>query len=45
MSGCADDLIKQYALEAGAAGFLSKPLRISTLLATIKTIQEQLNPV
>ena len=39
MSGHADDRIKKRALEAGAAGFFSKPLSISTLVATIRTLQ------
>lgn len=42
MSGHADERIKKRALEAGAAGFFSKPLCISTLVATIRT---QLNPI
>jgi FixJ family two-component response regulator len=45
MSGHADDLIKKRALEAGAAGFFSKPLSISTLVATLRTLQQQLNPI
>ena len=45
MSGYADERLKTRALEAGAAGFFSKPLSISSLLATIKTIQQQLNPI
>ena len=39
MSGHADDRIKKRALEAGAAGFFSKPLSLSTLVATIRTLQ------
>jgi len=39
MSGHADERIKKRALEAGAAGFFSKPLCISTLVATIRTLQ------
>ncbi|PYS69042.1 MAG: response regulator [Acidobacteria bacterium] len=45
MSGYADELTKKRALEAGAAGFFSKPLSISTLVATIRTLQQQLNPI
>jgi FixJ family two-component response regulator len=45
MSGYADELIRKRALEAGAAGFFSKPLSISTLVATIRTVQQQLNPI
>jgi FixJ family two-component response regulator len=45
MSGHADERIKKRALEAGAAGFFSKPLSISTLVATIRTLQQQLNPI
>lgn len=45
MSGHADDRIKKRALEAGAAGFFSKPLSINTLVATIRTLQQQLNPI
>lgn len=45
MSGYADEQLKKRALESGAAGFFSKPLSISTLVATIKTIQQQLNPI
>jgi FixJ family two-component response regulator len=39
MSGHADERIRKRALEAGAAGFFSKPLSISTLVATIRTLQ------
>lgn len=39
MSGHADERMKKRALEAGAAGFFSKPLSISTLVATIRTLQ------
>ena len=45
MSGYADELTRKRALEAGAAGFFSKPLSISTLVATIRTLQQQLNPI
>lgn len=45
MSGYADELMRKRALEAGAAGFFSKPLSISTLVATIRTLQQQLNPI
>jgi FixJ family two-component response regulator len=45
MSGYADELMKKRALEAGAVGFFSKPLSISTLVATIRTLQQQLNPI
>ena|SRR5436189_632807 len=45
MSGYADELTKKRALEAGAAGFFSKPLSIRTLVATIRTLQQQLNPI
>ena len=45
MSGHADERMKKRALEAGAAGFFSKPLSINTLVATIRTLQQQLNPI
>ena len=45
MSGYADELTRKRALEAGAAGFFSKPLSISSLVATIRTLQQQLNPI
>jgi len=45
MSGHADELTRKRALEAGAAGFFSKPLSISTLVATIRTLQQQLNAI
>lgn len=45
MSGYADELMRKRALEAGAAEFFSKPLSISTLVATIRTLQQQLNPI
>src|SRR4030095_9735216 len=45
MSGYADELVRKRALEAGAADFFSKPLSISTLVATIRTVQQQLNPI
>lgn len=45
MSGYADEQVKKRALGAGATGFFSKPLSISTLVATIKAIQQQLNPI
>jgi len=45
MSGHADEQMRKRALEAGAAGFFSKPLCISTLVTTIRTLQQQLNPI
>jgi FixJ family two-component response regulator len=38
ISGQADEATKRLAIEAGAAGFFSKPFKIEALLATVRTV-------
>jgi FixJ family two-component response regulator len=45
ISGHADEQTGNRALEAGAIGFFNKPFSIEALVATIQSVQEQLNPI
>jgi FixJ family two-component response regulator len=44
LTGCAEERMREQALEAGVAGYLAKPFRSSELLACIRSAMQQCQP-